>query len=361
MDTRNVSTLIAGFITAGLAAAPPAPVDGFARVRVQVADHVWLIHRPVATDAPFEGNTTVFEQEDGYVVVDAGGAPPAGDHIVRLIRELGPKRVKALVYTHYHGDHNLGAGAFLAAWPGLQIISTAATRANMTGPAMAYVKTYSTSYAGMVDFGRKRLDDPAVPASEKEGWARFVAAGPGMVAGYRDLAVHPAGLTFTTGITLQDPVTPLEITFLGRANTDGDAIVWAPRQRVLASGDIVVHPIPYASACFPGEWIEVLRRIKAYDFAVLVPGHGEPQKDRAYLDKLIWVLGELRGQVAPLVKDGLDLEQVRARLDLARLRRAFVADEDGWGRFVMGAVFLGDIVKNVYQEAKGIPIVQGGS
>jgi glyoxylase-like metal-dependent hydrolase (beta-lactamase superfamily II) len=343
-----------------LRAASPAK-DAFQRTRSPLAERVWFIQRPVATDAPFEGNTTVFEQGDGYVVVDAGGSPVAGEHIVRLIRELGPKPVKLLVYTHYHGDHNLGAGAFLKAWPGLRILSTEATRANMTGPAMDYVKTYSASYQGMVDFGRKRLEDPAVGASERDGWKRFVEAGPSMVEGYRNLAAFPATETFTDALLLHDEKVPLEIRFLGRANTDGDAIVWAPRQRILVTGDVVVHPVPYASACFPGEWIQVLSRLKAYPFAFLVPGHGEVQRDAAYLDTLARVLGDLRSQVAPLVKEGLDLEQVRKRLDLTALRRAFVRDEDGWGRFLLAAVFTGDIVKNAYQEAKGLPIVQGGA
>jgi hypothetical protein len=35
------------------------------------------------------------------------------------------------------------------------------------------------------------------------------------------------------------------------------------------------------------------------------------------------------------------------------------AGEGAWRRFLMGAVFLGDVVKNAYQEAKGDSIVQG--
>ncbi len=349
------------FLTAFTLAAPDQGTpDGFQRACVKVAEGVWLLHRPVATDAPFEGNTVVFEQSDGFVVVDAGGAPVAGEHLVRHIRALGPKRVKFLVYTHYHGDHNLGAGALLKAWPDLQILSTEQTRRNMTGSSMAYIKTYAASYAGMVDFGRKRLEDPSVPASEKEGWARFVAVGPSMVEGYQALKAYPATLTFTQDLVLQDPGMPLELRFLGRGNTDGDAVVWAPGPKVLVTGDLVVHPIPYASACFLGEWIEVLKRLQGYDFRFLVPGHGEVQTDAVYLERLRWVLGEIRARVAPLVKEGLGLEEVRKRLDLVDLRRAFVKDEDGWGRFVFNAVFLGDLVKNAFQEAKGLPIVQGG-
>lgn len=40
---------------------------------------------------------------------------------------------------------------------------------------------------------------------------------------------------------------------IGKANTDGDAVVWLPRQRVVASGDIIVHPVPYAAHSFPSE------------------------------------------------------------------------------------------------------------
>jgi glyoxylase-like metal-dependent hydrolase (beta-lactamase superfamily II) len=135
--------------------------------------------------------------------------------------------------------------------------------------------------------------------------------------------------------------------------------VWAPRQRVLASGDIVVHPVPYASACFPGEWIAVLERIKTFDFAHLVPGHGEVQTDRAYLDRLVAGLTEIRAQVGPLARRGLPLDSVRRQIDLERVREAF-AGRDSWRRFLMDAVFTGDIVRNAWQEARGDSIVQGG-
>jgi glyoxylase-like metal-dependent hydrolase (beta-lactamase superfamily II) len=346
-------------------AAPPSArqaiaVDGFARVARRVTDHVWLLERPTATDAPFEGNVAVIEQADGLVVVDAGGAPPAGRHIVRLIRSLSPKPVKAIVYTHYHGDHHLGAGALLQAWPRAAVISTERTREHMLGKPMAYIRTYARSYADLMGHAKEQAAIDSLPRSLRDGWSRFAAAGPSIVAGYTGLSPHPATITFRDRLTLPDSLAPVEVMFLGRANTDGDAVAWLPRQRVLATGDIVVHPIPYASACFLGEWIGVLERIKAFDFAHLVPGHGEVQVDRAYVDQLIQALGEIRAQVGPLARQGLSLDDVRRQVDLAALRDRFAGD-DAWKRFLMGAVFLGDVVKNAWQEAKGDSIVQGGS
>ena len=356
-----VPALVAAILLqVGLGPSQPMAYDAFARQRVQVAEGVWLIHRPVPTEAPFEGNTIVFEQSQALVVIDAGGSPIAGKHIVEHIKSISSKPVKFLVYTHYHGDHNLGAGALLESWPDLVTISTEKTRANMTGPPMKYIASYDKSYAGMIEFGRERQKNLSLPASEREGWRRFVEAGPSMLSGYANLKVFPASLTFDDRLNLADDQMPLELRFLGRANTDGDLVVWAPKPRILVAGDIVVHPIPYASACYLEEWQAVLTRIRNFDFAQLVPGHGEIQKDREYLDRLIAVLGDVRAQVRPMVNKGMTLEAILKAVDRKALRSRFVTEEDGWGRFLINAVFIEDLIKNAYKEAKGEPIVQGG-
>ena len=138
---------------------------------------VWLIDRPVATDAPFEGNVVVIEQSDGLVVVDAGGAPPAGREVVRHIRALSAKPVKAIVYTHYHGDHNLGAGALLEAWPRASVISTEATKRHMLGKPMAYIETYAESYGRGATRGPRRRTTRS--RSQSAALGAFAAPGRG--------------------------------------------------------------------------------------------------------------------------------------------------------------------------------------
>ncbi len=330
----------------------------FARQTQAITDRVHLIYKPDAVTPPFEGNVVVIEQSRGLVVVDAGGSPASGRAVVAEIRKISPKPVRFLIYTHYHGDHNLGAGAFRAAWPGVTIVSTAKTRENMTGPPMAYVATYAKSYSDMADFAAKAAVDPKVPEAARAGWARTAKAGPGMVAGYASLTVYPADLTFTDRLTLPDPDAPVEVMFLGRGNTDGDAVIWAPRQRVLASGDLVVAPIPYAAHTYPGEWVATLKRLEGFDFADLVPGHGPVMTDRAYLERLIAALQTVRDQVRPLAKAGLPLDEVRTRVDLTAMQAGFTG-EDAWLKTLIGAVFTGDLVANAYKEARGEAVIQG--
>jgi len=343
-----------------LATSARAGTDGFVRQTQTVTQHVHLIYRPIATNAPYEGNVEVIEQSDGLVVVDAGGSPVAGRYVVAQIKALCPKPVKDLIYTHYHGDHNLGAGAFLKVWPGLTIISTDATRASMTGKPMDYIKTYSQDYAGELDYAKKQRADPALPEAVRQGWQQFVDVGDSIVAGYRDMKAYPATLTFRDRLTIPDNVMPVEIMFLGRANTDGDAVIWAPAEKVLITGDIVVEPVPYAAASYPKEWIEVLKKLEAYDFAYLIPGHGQVQTDRVYVDKVIAALEDVRAQVTPLAQKGVALEDVYKQTDFEKIKVSF-AGGDKWKRLLLGSFFLGSIIKNAYAEARGEPIVQGTS
>ena len=136
-------------------------------------------------------------------------------------------------------------------------------------------------------------------------------------------------------------------------------MAWVPSERVLCSGDIVVSPIPYASASFPREWIEVLGKLETYDFKVLIPGHGEPLADHAYVDHLIAALTEVRSRVMPLASAGVTLDEVYKRPDFTRLTEGF-AGKDPWLNILFNSFFLRSIVKNAYFEATGQAIVQGG-
>lgn len=356
---RRLAILFWLLLAPSAAAVQPDPAQAdrvFARQTVVVAPRVHLIFKPAATDPPFEGNVVVIEQSDGLVLVDAGGSPASGRAVVAQLRKLSKKPVKWVVFTHYHGDHTLGAGEVLKAWPLATIVSTAKTRENMTGPPMAYVAGYAKSYSDMADVAAQRAADAKLPAAARAGWARTAAAGPGMAAGYTGMTVTPATRTFTDRFTIPDAVAPVEVAFLGRGNTDGDAVVWAAKQRVLASGDLVVAPIPYAAHTYAGEWIATLKKLEAYDFTVLVPGHGAPMRDRAYVDKVVAALEAVRALVAPL-KD-LPLAEVRKRVDLTAIKAGFTGG-DAWLDVLIDAVFANDVVSNAWKELRGEQVVQG--
>lgn len=209
---------------------------------------------------------------------------------------------------------------------------------------------------GFIPYARRmgeRADDPR----EKAGWTaaeRLFNQYALDMDGAVTLSVSEA---FDDRLDLADARTPAQVLFLGRANTDGDAVVWLPRQRILIAGDIVAAPLPFGFGGYPADWIATLAKVRGFDFRALVPGHGPPQRDRVYIDRLSAALAEIRAQVAPLAAQGLTLEQVRARIDVTAQIQGFVGD-DPWLRRWFIDYWVNPIVASAYKEAKGQPIVQ---
>jgi glyoxylase-like metal-dependent hydrolase (beta-lactamase superfamily II) len=163
--------------------------------------------------------------------------------------------------------------------------------------------------------------------------------------------------SFAERLAIPDPERPMEAMFLGRANTDGDAVVWLPRQKILVAGEIVILPFPYGFGSYPADWIVTLGRLRAIRFRTLIPGHGMPQTDRVQIDRIARALRDVRAQVAPLAAQGLTLEQVRDRVDLKANAELFVGS-DPWLNKWFKAFFADPIVACAYKEARGEPIVQ---
>ena len=158
--------LLTGVYVSGQGQPQPAKLDV-----VKLADDLFVIHNAVVP-----GNTTVLVTNEGVLLVDDKFAIDY-DNIVAEVKKITPQPIKYVVNSHYHGDHNLGAGALREAWPAMRIVSTEATKTNMTGTPMEYAKTYDNGYQETLDFARQQYDDPATPAAVKDGWAGFIRDG----------------------------------------------------------------------------------------------------------------------------------------------------------------------------------------
>jgi len=352
--------------TASAQAAPgyPHPEDGYFQETIKVAPGVWALVEPRFQVQPI-GNVTVIEQSDGLVLVDSGGSPGSARRIAAEIRRLSRKPVKVVIITHWHGDHPQGLSEILKAWPKARTIATRATQAHlgdrrtMNTPARfdpAADEAFYKRGQGFIAYSLRMADQAASPA-DKAGWSAAARLFTQYAEDMRGAVTIPTAEAFDERVDLPDTRTPIEVRFLGRANTDGDAVVWLPRQRVLVSGDIVVAPFPFGFRSYPADWLRTLEQLQAYNFRVLVPGHGPPQRDRAYLDRLSAAITEVRANVTPLAAQGLSLEEVRKRVDFASQARAFVGD-DPWLRHWFQEYWIAPFVASAYKEAKQEPIVQ---
>jgi glyoxylase-like metal-dependent hydrolase (beta-lactamase superfamily II) len=52
-------------------------------------------------------------------------------------------------------------------------------------------------------------------------------------------------LTIADSLVLHRGERSIEVRYLGNGHTTGDLVVYLPRERIVATGDLVIDPIPY--------------------------------------------------------------------------------------------------------------------
>ncbi len=348
------------------AAEPTLADDGYFEIWEDVGPGVAVIRQARPFHLQPIGNVTVIEQSDGLVLVDSGGSPGSGRRIVALLRRSRPGRpVKAVILTHWHGDHPLGLGEILKAWPNVRTIATAATRAHLSDP-----KTLNTpaapdpeanakmvaQYRGFAAYCRE-MAAKAETEADRAGWAAGARLFPQYAADMDGAVTLAPTESFTDRLLIEDAYAPVEAWFLGRANTDGDAVVWLPRQKVLVTGDVLVAPIPFGFGSYPTDWLAVLERLRGFGAGTLIPGHGAPMRDEGYLLRVRALIETARDQVVASVAKGLDAKEARAAVNLDLQAAAFTGG-DPWLKRWFDSYFTDPFVASAWKEAKGEPIVQ---
>jgi glyoxylase-like metal-dependent hydrolase (beta-lactamase superfamily II) len=312
----------------GVAAAllPLQARDSSARVE-KIAEGVYaIIHADATHDWPSgavnwpHGNTGVVIGSDGVLVIDATYYPSRARADIALIRSLTSKPVRYLLNTHWHGDHTHGNADYLDAFPGLSIVGPrpnaefiALNQARVLGGARAPRSAKRTELA--------RLEAARAAGKDSTGQAfapssllleQAVSEAKSELAELTAIRIAPPTLLFDRELQLDLGGRVVVLRNWDRANSPADATAYLPAERVLFTGDIVVHPVPYVFGAYPGPWVPVLRQLEAIPVSALVPGHGPVLVDHAYTRQVRELLEGAMSEVAALVRQGKTLQEVQA-------------------------------------------------
>src|SRR6185295_11133619 len=96
-----------------------------------------------------------------------------------------------------------------------------------------------------------------------------------------------------TMLTLGSGNAHVAIRWFGCANTRGDLVVSVPARGVVATGDLVVWPVPFGFNAYPSGWIGALDSVLALQPRIVLPGHGPVQRDLAYVQHERDMLGRI--------------------------------------------------------------------
>jgi len=337
---------------------PSAPEDAYDVVRF--ADGVYGF---VWREKPFhpEPNVLIVINDEDVLVVDSSMLPSTARTIISEIRKLTPKPVRYLVNTHWHDDHVFGNGVFREEWPGIQVISHVRTRDDAAKEAFGAIKTdVENNKATMAKFGeylRTGNGPNGSPLSEER--RHRVEATLRLLKKYADEIPHLKeslpDLTFDGSLTLQAGSRTIRVEYLGRGNTRGDIVVYLPSEKIVASGDLVVAPVPFGIGSYYAEWADTLGKLQQLDAATILIGHGPVQHDWTAAARVQRLLTDLVARVRRDVAAGATLEEVQKHVTLDDWKKELAGD-DPLAQRAFDAYFVRPAVERAYRQVKGEPL-----
>jgi len=108
----------------------------------------------------------------------------------------------------------------------------------------------------------------------------------------------------------------IRLLYLGRGHTGGDLVVYLPKERVLCSGDLLVNGVANLIDGYVNEWPDALEKLKALDFADVIPGHGEPFTGKERIDWFQAYLRDLWRQASALHDQRVPAADAARRIDM---------------------------------------------
>ena len=353
------------FITLNAAVMFADSVNTSERTVTKLAEGVYMIRHKDAPDTFPQGNTTVIIGDREVLVVDSCYLPSAAREDIAQIRQWTTKPVHYLLNTHWHYDHTMGNGTYAEAFPQLQIIAQLETRKQMEGYNPGWFAKYPQRAVRFRQFLETGKDADGKPLTEiqKKDYATALAGIEPVGAEFKSIVDRLPNLTFEHELNINLGNREVQIKFLGRGNTAGDTIVYLPKEKILAAGDLVDHPVPYLGGGYPSELIKTLQRMAQLDVQTIVPGHGEALQgntSQTYLKQIIDFLQTVVAQVSLEVyrigNGPRNLEAVREAvnkaIDMTAWRQKFAGDDKD-NRDFFDSFSLTGLVTAAYAEVWG--------
>lgn len=270
-----ISTLIGFSLSCGVAYAgtqvePKLALEMLNGQEEQFQQQIVKVSDNVYTAVGYHGaNTSMIVGDDGVIIVDTLMGPESAANALKALRKYSDKPVKAIIYTHSHGDHIGGATAF----------------AGNDNPEI-----YATKNFGSAEGVTKAVG----PIKMKRGVRQFGRVLPQAEATNRGLAPaktidHDRGKghlepTFRmSGDSYKTTIAGIKIELHSiSGETDDSLFIWLPEQKVLFAGDNFYQTFPNLYAIRGTayrnvmNWSNSVAKMASFKPSFLVPGHTMP-------------------------------------------------------------------------------------
>lgn len=310
----------------------------------RVSKHVYAA---IALTTPVvNGNSAIIVTQKGLVVVDSQSWPGAARSLYSQFKqEVEALPIRYLINTHHHLDHAHGNAAYAEMFSSrMDIVSTDFCRSALEQATRWFngflqgrpvpsaqiqeVQNQERYYQFVKSYiGGLKDQIPAMEAQIAHLDEAKKAAARTRLASLRSYFLEmsrfaPAlpNITFDRELRLHCGDVTVEVQYLGRGHTAGDAVIFIPEDRVVVTGDLLHGLDPLLFEAYPDEWPATLERVGKLEFDIVVPGHGPIEHGRTTLNPFREYLTELNRLVREGISAGKSLSTLQAELIPARFR-----------------------------------------
>ena len=215
-------------------------------------------------------NSIMVEGDDGNIIIDAADSMYEADKIYNLFKQKNSNPIKAIIYTHNHGDHTFGTQYYLNIQEERpQIIAHEDTD--------FYVQRIMGILNPIIATRSTRMFGTTLPEEDLIN----VGIGPNLSVSKSPTGYVKPDLTFRNELKINISGIEMEL-YHAPGETDDQIFVWLPNHKSLMPGDNVYKTFPNlytirgTSHRDVKGWIDSLDHMKTFNPEFLFPSHTKP-------------------------------------------------------------------------------------
>ena len=303
----------AGQVAAASARPPGTNYTGPAFTFNKIAEGVY--HAVGTGNLVVMSNATIIEGDTDVLVVDSHVTPGGAWALREELKAVTPKPIRWVVNSHYHFDHSHGNQIY---GPEVEIIGHEFARRQILAGKSIDSPAHEF-FVGSVPATIEDLEAKLAAATDEQTRATLqsqIAIQRNHLEGTKAVKPTPPTITLTQSMTLHRGAREIRLLFLGRGHTAGDIVVHLPRERIVATGDLLVENTSYMGDAYFTDWIQTTEALKRVEFDTVLPGHGRAFTGKAKLDHWQAYVRDFWAQAQSFHKAGTPWEEAARLVDL---------------------------------------------
>jgi glyoxylase-like metal-dependent hydrolase (beta-lactamase superfamily II) len=258
---------------AGAPATPPLVRENATE---KISDHVYVIPDNSVSMVP---NIGIIVGSRGTLVVDTGLGARNGQTVVREMQKVSKTSELYLGTTHFHPEHDLGAGGF--------------------PPTTKMIRSQDQ---------QKEIAEQGLATAE-----RFKAFGQLNAELLEGAEFRKADISFDREYVVDLGGVRVRVLALGYNHTRGDTAFFVEPDGVLFSGDVVMTALPNVGNATVRQWLASMGVFEKLQPRRIVPSHG-PMGDASLIATYKTLLQTVQSRAGELKKQGRTLEEATATI-----------------------------------------------